>query len=114
MAPIARPWKKAQTATVAADGTASISLTPGPAGTYDIDTTSVSLSGNTARNPVCRIYRDSVAQLNQQDSTKSGDGDTSNTVYHMGGDDTIIAVWSGATPGATAGIRIAGMFTPSG
>lgn len=112
MAGIARPWKKAQTATVASDGTCSIELTPGPAGTYDIDTTTVSVAGNTAKGVVCRIYRDSVAQLNQQDSTKSGDGDTSNTVYHLAGSDVLIAVWSGATAGATAGIRIAGLYTP--
>ena len=83
-----------------------------PAGTYDIDTTTVSVAGNTAKGVVCRIYRDSVAQLNQQDSTKSGDGDTSNTVYHLAGSDVLIAVWSGATAGATAGIRIAGLYTP--
>ena len=112
MAPSPRPWKISQTAIVAADGSATVALITPAAGRYDIDTTTVSLSGNTQRNPVCRIYRDSVAQLNQQDATKSGDGDTSNTVYHLAGGDTVIAVWAGATPGAVAGVRIAGMFTP--
>jgi hypothetical protein len=112
MAPIARPWHKAQTATVGSDGTATISVTPGPAGRYDIDLTTVSLTNNTAKGVVCRIYRDSVAQLNQMESTKSGDGDSSSTLYHLSGSDVLLAVWSGATVGATAGIRIAGLYTP--
>lgn len=114
MTPVTRPWKMSQTGIVAADGTATVTITPGPAGRYDIDSTAVSLSGNTARNPICRIYRDSIAQLNQQDATKSGDGDTSNTIYHLNGSDAVIAVWTGATPGAIAGLRLMGLYTPEG
>ena len=112
MAPQPRPWKKSLTGVVDSSGSATVTIVPGPAGLYDIDTTTVSLSGNTAKNVVCRIYRDSVAQLNQQDATKSGEGDTSNTIYHLQGGDVVIAVWTGATPGAIAGIRIAGIYTP--
>ena len=111
--PIRQRWKSAESATVAADGTAEVRVTLGAAGVYEIFNKVIKLSDRLA-SAQCVVYIDSVSDSNIIDGAQSAGIAASDTPHEYEGGQQLIAYFTGATPGTTAVLRVEGTFTPAG
>ena len=95
-------------ATVAADGTATVVLGPVPPGRrWLVDTTTVSLSTG---NGTAKVYNGTAADDGQLiEGTYSGALDTTDRINTLGTGEAITVQWSDATPGALARVLLRGV-----
>jgi hypothetical protein len=97
--------------TVSAGGTATVKI--GPAGLGVVwypNSANISTSTGAADNSTCSVYLGAIAAQNLQGGQSyAGGGDTvALSVPAMSPGQLLIAVWTGATPGAIAALNIIG------
>lgn len=91
-------------------GTAIVSLSPGrPFVTWEVERYAVLIPGETL-SPVCTVYRNTVGPGAAIESTRTGQNDASDqpNVLPLTSSETLVFVWTGATPGLTATATITG------
>lgn len=102
-------------ATVAADGTATITH---QTGNFDWVVTLYAIGQNPKQSgtePFCTFYRNQPSGEMQLDFTRAGNGDSATherLLFTPG--ESAIASWTGATPGSRVSFRIEGLELPPG
>jgi hypothetical protein len=116
---MAQEFRQSARATVALDGSATAVLDFTSDGVYEIASTSVSTSlpdGVTSAtwpqaSCAARVYRDTVSPVSHLGTAGSAEsGSSSDTVTRMRPGSQLVCVWSGATPGAIAVLRVNGVL----
>lgn len=97
-------------ATVAADGTATVThRTGGFDWVVKLSSISCVPGGSVTRQPTCVTYRNQVQPEMQLDPTSVGNADSSNTEVFLSAGEAIIASWTGAPVGSRVSFRIEGV-----
>ena len=107
-------WRQTAQATVGPDGTATATLAPTGAGYYRSTFWSVSTLPAGSSSSTATIFRNATGPLDVIEGTYSGDQDTSDTVVELEPNESLLCVWTGAQPGATAVFRVEGRVSPDG
>lgn len=97
-------------ATVDANGRAVVNLSPGrPYVTWHLERYAVLVNGETG-HPRCLVYRNSENPANLLEGTSKGDNDASDqpNPYPLRASETLVFVWTGATPGLQATATVTG------
>lgn len=95
------PLATTVSATFNANGVASVFIGPQRYG-QEWTITSIVISSTSTLATTCTAYKNWTTANNQVDFTHSGNNDTSDTSLDLLNLDTLILVWNGGTPGATA------------
>lgn len=108
-----QPFELTGSATVAADGTATVTLQLQAAGRYEVDLISVYVDERSDPSSIATIYRNGADPGNFIEDTKSGDrnADTQISLRLQTGQ-SLVCQWTGAAVGATARLRIEGDYAP--
>lgn len=94
-----------------ASGTGTVTIGPTYYGEqWHVTNLVVTVSSATLR-PMAKVYLGPAVASNQQDSTFSGDNDSSDTVYDLFASQVLTIVWTGGDVGATATATVAGQKT---
>lgn len=105
---MSEPLYETKTATVLADGTATVQLQPLRAfENWFISRMTIS-STSTALVPTLKVYRGSVNPSQLIDGTYTGTLNQSDTAIDLPNGQAIIAQWTGATPGTTCTFTVQG------
>lgn len=108
-------WRQTAQVVIAADGTGTATIAPTGAGYYRTTFWSVTTSAPpTTGSSTATIFRNSTGQLDVLEGTYSGDQDTSDTTAELEPNESLLCVWTGAQPGATAVFRVEGRLSPDG
>lgn len=103
-----RPLFVQQSTTLDGNGDGTITVNVPAVERWNVNGVTVSAQPNV-NEASCYIYKNRVGKSFLVDSTISGStGDTSDTIHTLYGAESLIAVWSGGTPSATAFITIRG------
>lgn len=90
-----------------ANGTATVELRPGIAGEWwRIRNTSV--SGNSANEPVVKVYKGFVTDSHLIGGSLTGNLDSAVGDDYLQPNEALICVWTGATPGAHFTVTVTG------
>lgn len=96
-----------KSATVLADGTATVELKPNGLEKWHISKLAVMTSSNVLE-PTARVYLGSISPTNLMDGTTTGSLDSSETTLDLQQSQPLYCVWSGADIGALATLSVFG------
>lgn len=96
-----------KSATVAANGTATVTIGPNGVETWDVSTIGVQVSTNTLE-PIAKVYLNTISPTTFIGGTYTGSNDSSDQSVTLLQGQTLICQWTTADVGATATLSLYG------